>query len=164
MAFPFLDHELCIRADRVEIFLHDLLPVQEALFHVEPVALLTRILFYIVRNNSQRFLFAAAFNAHPRIRILKSDRHGNMDVAVNDAGHNEFSAKVGHLSLIIRKAGFIAHIDELSVFYRNGGCLRVVLICGEDFRILKNLVCPHVCHLLSFFSDSAWRKQYRPIG
>lgn len=43
-----------------------------------------------------------------------------MHVAVDDAGHDKFSAQVGDLALIGRKARLVAHIDELAVLYRQG--------------------------------------------
>jgi len=38
-----------------------------------------------------------------------------MDVAVDDAGHNEFAAKVHGLAFIIRETGLITHIDEFTI-------------------------------------------------
>lgn len=40
-----------------------------------------------------------------------------MHVAVNDTGHNESAAQVPDLPLILRKAGFVSHIDKFAILY-----------------------------------------------
>ena len=47
--------------------------------------------------------------------VLKTYRNGYMDMAVDDAGHDELPAKVRDLALIRRKPGLVAHIDEYSI-------------------------------------------------
>jgi hypothetical protein len=66
-----------------------------------------------------------------------------MDVTVDDAGHDEFTAEVRDLSLKAGQAGVIAHIDEFAVFHGKGRGLRVFLVGRKDFRVLNDVVCFH---------------------
>lgn len=59
-----------------------------------------------------------------------------MNMAVNDSGHDELSAEIGDLSLIIREAGLISHVDEFTVFNRKSRCQRIALICCEILAFL----------------------------
>ncbi len=74
-----------------------------------------------------------------------------MDMGVKDAWHDEFSAQVCDLALILRKTGLVAHINEFAFLHRKSGCQRVVLVSCEDFCIFNNLVC---FHFVSFRSSS----------
>ena len=68
-----------------------------------------------------------------------------MDMTVDNAGHDEFSAEIRDLSLKIRKTVFIAYIDEFTVLHCKSGCLRIGAVSSEDFCIFNNLICLHIC-------------------
>ena len=143
VTFRFLNQKLSIRADHIEIFFYDIVPIQDLFLHHESVAFFTGMLADIVRHDVQRFLFAVALNAFAHIRILKSNWQGYMDMAVDDAGHDEFSTEIGNFAIIGRKTGLVAHIDEFAVLYRKSSRLRIVLVRCENLRVLDDLICLH---------------------
>ena len=75
-----------------------------------------------------------------------------MDMAVDDAGHDELSAQVRDFSLIGRKAGLVSHIDEFAVFYRQCSRLRPVFVRRKDFGVFYDFVCFHGYVITSQFT------------
>ena len=155
----FLDQDLSVRTDCIELLFYDILSVQVYFLQGESVPLLPRILPDIFRHNVQRFLFAVRRNAFPRVCILKANRHGHMDMAVKDTGHDELSAEVRDLSLIPGKAGLIAHIDEFPVLHHKGGSLGMVFVSCKDFCVFNDTVCLHL-----FFSCIFFPAKYTSLG
>ena len=117
VSFPFLNLELGIRTDGVEFLLYDILSFKESFLHQESVTLLTGILFDIIRHHIQRFLLAVGLNPLSHGCVLKTYRNSYVHVAIDDAGHDELAAEICDLTFVGRKASFVAHIDELAVFY-----------------------------------------------
>ena len=66
-----------------------------------------------------------------------------MDMAVDDARHNESPSEVSDRPLIFRKPGLITYIDEFPVLHRNGRCLRMLAVRCENVRVFNNLICLH---------------------
>ena len=67
-----------------------------------------------------------------------------MHMAVDDTRHQELSTEVGHLALVLRKAGFVAYINEFAIFYHQRTCLRVGLVRCKDVCVFDNKICFHV--------------------
>ena len=66
-----------------------------------------------------------------------------MDVAVDDAGHDEFSAEVGDGAFKVLQACLVACINEFPVFHHQGRSLGIIMVRCEDFRIFEDFVCFH---------------------
>ena len=66
---------------------------------------------------------------------------GHVDMAVDDARHNEPSPNVDNLSLIPGQPCLIPHIDEFSVLYHQGRGPGMIHICREDLSIPDYPVC-----------------------
>ena len=64
-----------------------------------------------------------------------------MDVTVDDAGHDEFTAEVRDFAFKTLEAGLVADINEFAVLYRQGSGLRMVLVRSEDFCVFNDVVC-----------------------
>ena len=148
MHFPLQDNKLAVRTDHIKILLHKLCPLQKSLIQHKPVTLLTGITADMLRYKIKYFLLAFNHNACAQICVLKSSSHGNMDVAVNDAGHNKSPAKIRDLSLIFLQPGLVAHIDEPAILYRKRRGSRIVPVRGKYLRVFNDLICFHF--LLSF--------------
>ena len=149
--FPFQDHDFGVRTNRVEIFLGNVVAVEEYALQKESVTIPAGIARDVVRHKIQGSLFAVTRDVRAHIRVLESSAHGYVDMAVNDARHNEFAAKIGNLALIGRKARLITHIDEFAILHHKGGCQRIVLIRGKDFCVFHNHICFHACFHQPFF-------------
>ena len=92
MHLRFLNLQFSIRTDRVQIFFCEVLTLQMLFVENIAVAILPGIFPDIVRNKIQGFLFAVTFNNRPKgAHQFVSGAHGYMDMAVDDAGHDEFS-------------------------------------------------------------------------
>ena len=165
MSFAFLDLQLGIRADGVQLFLHDILSFQVRFLQEKSVALLAGMLLDIVRHHIQRSLLAVRFYPLSHRGVLKTYRNGNMHVAVDDTGHNEFAAQVLDLSLIILQAGFVAYVYKFSVLYNQSGCLGVLGIRSVDLSVLDNVVGFHniffITLLFTQISSNALGDEYR---
>ena len=132
-----------VRTDRIKIFLCEVFSIQRCPLQHESVTLFAGVLPDIIRHEVQGFLFAGTIDPLPIFHILKSNAGGNMDMAVNDAGHDEFPAEVGNLSFVFRKSCLIAHIDKFSILHHKRARLRLVFICGKDFCVFDDLICFH---------------------
>ena len=66
-----------------------------------------------------------------------------MDMAVDDARHDELAAHVGYLSLIFCEAGLISHINKLAILHHQRSGLRGTLVRSENLSILDN----HIGHI-----------------
>ncbi len=95
------DHDLTVSTDRIKIFLCNLFSMQESSLQKEIVNLSARIVLNIICYKVKSSLFAVTYNILTHIFILKCDGHGNMNVTVDDTGHDELAAKVSNLSLIL---------------------------------------------------------------
>ena len=144
VAFAFQDQKLGIRADGVEVFLDEDFTLQVFPLQHEPVALQAGIALDFLCHEVQCFLLAGAHHVLAWIHIAETDARGHVDVAVDDARHDELPAEVGYLALIVREARLVAYIDKLAVLHHQGCRLRISRVCCEDFGILDNLVCFHI--------------------
>ena len=143
MSFAFLDLQLGIRADGIQLLLDDILSFQVRFLQEKSVALLAGMLLDIVRHHVQRSLFAVRLNPLSHGCILKTYWDGNMNMAVNDAGQNEFAAQVRDLSLKILEAGFVADINKFTVFHYQCSCLGVLLVGCKDLGVFNDVVSFH---------------------
>ena len=120
VSFSLQDQQLSVRTDGIQIFLCEELPLQVFPLQDKSVTLFPGIAFHIPVHKVQGFLPAGAHNIFSHIHVGKPDARRHMNMAVNDAGHDELPAEVRDLSLIVRKAGFVSHIDKFSVLHRKG--------------------------------------------
>ena len=148
MALRFYNQNLTVRADRVEIFLNDFLSLQTLHLQPEVVAFLTGMIPDMVCHKVQYILFSVAENVCPRVHIIKSNPQSDMDMAVDDAGHDKLPAEVGNLSFIGRKSCLVSYIDKFAVLYHKGRCLLMTQVRCEHFCISDNLICFHSFLLL----------------
>ena len=100
MALAFQNQEFSIRADGIEIFLHDVFPLQVLTLQNESVAFQARIALDALRHKVECFLFAGAHNVISCTHISESNTCGHMHMAVDDARHDEFPTQVGDFTLI----------------------------------------------------------------
>ena len=147
MSLSFLDQKLGIRTYGIEVFFYDIVSIQESFLHSESVAFLARILFDMLRHHIQGFLLAIRLKALSCIRVLKSDRYGDMHVRVNDPWHDKLSAKIRDLALILRKTCLVSHIDEFAVLYRESSRLRSILVGCKNVRIFEDPISFHALFL-----------------
>ena len=75
--------------------------------------------------------------------VLKTNGNGDMHMAVDNAGHDEFAAQVLYLAFVALQASFIAHIHKFAVLYHQGRRHGLVLIRSKNFCVFDNLVCFH---------------------
>ena len=109
----------------------------------EPVALLAGVLCDVALHEVERVLLAVRLEAQAEVRVLEPDAYRYVDVAVDDAGHDELAAEVADLALEAREAGLVAHVGELAVLHHEGRCLRIARIRRVDLRVPDDLVRLH---------------------
>ena len=95
--------------------------MQKYTLQKEIVAFLSRIVLNVISDKVQSALLAVTKNVFAHVLILKSDWHGNMDMAVDNARHDEFSIQIHRLALIIRKPCLISYIDKSAILDHKGG-------------------------------------------
>ena len=117
--------------------------MQKNTLQKEIVALPARIVLNMISYKAKGFLFAVTHDILTHILILKSDGHGNMDMAVDDPRHDEFPVKIRHLALIIRKTGIIADINKFAILYRKGCSPQGFRVRCKDFCVSYDYVCLH---------------------
>ena len=150
------NHDLTVGTDRIQIFLYNLLAMQENTLQKETVRFFARIVLHIIGDKVKDFLLAVTREIHKLIPILRSDGHGNMNMAVDDSRHDEFSVKILYLTFKLRQAGVISHIHKFTVFYRQGGGQQAVPVRGKDFGVPDDPICFHNCSFHSADSLREW--------
>ena len=107
----------------------------------------------MIRHKVQGFLFIGTGDIHAQIHVFKRDARRDMHMTVDDAGHNEFPAKISDFSFKVRKARLVAYVDKFAVFHNERGRHQVVPVRGEYFRVFDNLICSHLIFFPSIYTS-----------